>query len=201
MKALSNFKRTLISAGLLISCMTVMSSAAHASSFGLDLSLSDETANFGAFSETHTPVDSTRYAVHYFYNDPDDRMYSGSMDIKRKGLVGSPNLDLGVKGKLFAFKQKSRDADGLGLMLGITGRYWLNTQSPASISAEALYSPKVVSTGDLNSARELGIRGDLQLLPSVTAFVGFRYLEYDLDFRSDYEMDKNAHIGIEVKFD
>lgn len=201
MKVSSNFKTVLMSAGLLIGSMAVVSNAAQASSFGLDLSLSDETANFGAFTETQTPDDTMRYAFHYFYNDPGDRMYTGSVDLKRKGLVGSPDLDLGVKGKLFAYSQKKYDTDGLGLMLGVTGRYWLKTQAPASISAEVLYGPKVVTTGDLNSAREFGIRGDMQLLSSVTVFVGFRYLEFDLKQKSDYEMDKNAHIGIEVKFD
>ena len=201
MKTPFNFKTALISAGLLLGSMTVISGSVQASSFGLNAAVSDETANFGAFTETQTTDDSTRFALDYFYNDPKDRMYSASMDMKYKGLVGTPNLDLGVKGKAFGFKQKKDDLDGLGLVLGVTGRYWLDTQLPMSISAEALYAPKIVSTGDLNKASEFGVRGDVQLLPAVTAFVGYRYLQLNLDKRSNYNMDKNAHIGIEVKFD
>ena len=195
MKIPFNFKIALISAGLL------MASTAQANSVGLDLAVSDETANFGAFMQNESPVDSTRYAAHYFYNEPGDKMYSASMKVQRKGMAGNPNLDVGIKGKAYGFSQDTLNADGYGLMLGVTARYWLDTQSPASISVEAMYSPEIVTSGDLNDAREVAVRADMQILPTVTGFVGFRYLAFDLDQRSDYEMDKNLHIGFEIVLD
>jgi len=193
MNRLIGLKALVISAGL------VMASSVQAQSVGLDLAVSDETANFGAFMETQTPVDSTRYAAHYFYNEPGDKLISASMRVERKGMVGSPNFDFGIKGKAYGFTQDRFDADGFGLMLGVTARYWLDTRSPASVSMEAMVSPQIVTSGDLNRARELAVRADMQILPTVNGFVGFRYLMLDLDQRSDYEMDKNAHIGVELK--
>lgn len=198
MKMPFNFNVALILAGLLMAGMT---GSAQANSVGLDLAVSDETANFGAFVQNESPVDSTRYAAHYFYNEPGDKFYSASMKVQRKGMAGNPNLDIGIKGKAYGFTQDSFNLDGFGLMLGVTARYWLDTQAPASVSVEALYSPEIVTSGDLNDARELAVRADLQILPTVTGFVGFRYLALDLDQRSNYEMDKNAHIGVEIILD
>jgi len=178
-----------------------MASSVQANSLGLDLAVSDETANFGVFTQNESPVDSTRYAAHYFYNEPGDRFYSASMKVQRKGMAGSPNLDVGIKGKAYLLDQDSLNAEGFGLMLGVTGRYWLDTQAPASISIEAMYSPEIVTSGDINDATELAVRADMQILPTITGFVGFRYLAVDLDQRSNYELDKNLHIGVEVVLD
>lgn len=195
MKNPFNFKVALFSAGLM------MASAVQANSIGLDLAVSDETANFGAFSQTETPVDLTRYAAHYFYNEPGDRMFSASMQVQRKGMAGDPNLELGVKGKGFIFSQDSYNADGFGLMLGVTGRYWLPTQSPASIGFEVLHAPEIVTSGDAQSATEIGARVDMQILPTVSAFAGIRFLEMELEAKSNYELDKNLHVGVEVIID
>ncbi len=195
MKSPFNLKVALFSAGLLVA------GAAQANPIGLDLAVSDETANFGLFSQNESPVDSTRYAAHYFYNEPGDRLYAASMRVQRKGMAGNPNLELGVKGKGYLFDQDSYNADGFGLMLGVTGRYWLATQSPASISFEVLHSPEIVTSGDANGATEMMVRADMQILPTVSGFVGFRYLALDLAANSDYEMDKNLHIGVELMID
>ncbi|MEA3405513.1 MAG: YfaZ family outer membrane protein [Pseudomonadota bacterium] len=195
MKTPFNFKIALLSAGL------VMAGSVQANPIGLDLAVSDETANFGAFSQTETPVDLTRYAAHYFYNEPGDRLYSASMQVQRKGMAGDPNLELGVKGKGFMFTQDSYDADGFGLMLGVTGRYWLPTQSPTSIGFEFMHAPEIVTSGDAQSATEMTARADIQILPTVSGFVGVRYLALDLEEKSNYEMDKNLHIGVEVMID
>lgn len=178
---------------------TLFASLGQANSVGLDLAVSDETANFGVFSQTESPVDSARYAAHYFYNEPGDRLYSVSAGVQRKGMGGSPNLELGLKGKAFYMTQDSYDLDGYGLMLGVTGRYWLPTQAPASVSVEFMHAPEIVTSGDAEAATEMAVRADLQVLPNVTGFVGFRYLTMDMNVDSDYEFDKNLHIGVEVK--
>ncbi|MDG6774575.1 YfaZ family outer membrane protein [Thiomicrorhabdus sp. ZW0627] len=182
----------------LLSVCTLLITPVHADSVGLDLAVSDETANFGIFTQSQSPVDSSRYAAHYFYNEPGDRVYSVSADVQRKGMAGNPNLELGLKGKGFYFTQDSFNLDGFGLMLGVVGRYWLPTQSPASVSVEALYAPEIVTSGDANSMTEMSVRADLHILPNVVGFVGFRYLVGDLKADSNYEFDKNAHIGVEV---
>ena len=198
MKMPFNFNGALLLAGLF---MAGMAGSVQANSIGLDLAVSDETANFGVFMQDESPVDSTRYAAHYFYNEPGDKLYSASMKVQRKGMAGNPNLDIGIKGKAYGFNQDSFNLDGFGLMLGVTARYWLDTQAPASVSVEALYSPEIVTSGDLNDARELAVRAEMQILPTITGFVGFRYLALDLDQRSSYELDKNANIGVEIILD
>ncbi|WP_373019939.1 YfaZ family outer membrane protein [Thiomicrorhabdus sp.] len=192
MRAKFTFKAVLLAAS------TLLVTPVSADSLGLDLAVSDETANFGIFSQAQSPVDSTRYAAHYFYNEPGDRVYSVSAGVERKGMAGNPNLELGLKGKAFYLTQDSHDLDGYGLMLGVSGRYWLPTQSPAAISVEVLHAPEIVASGDVNSMTEMAVRAELQILPSVTGFIGFRYLTSDLTVDSNYELDKNAHIGVEV---
>jgi hypothetical protein len=166
---------------------------------GIDLSVSEDTAQIGLFSKTESPVDATGFAAHYFYNEADDRIYSLSMNASSKGMGGHPDLELGIKGKGFYFTQDKLDLDGLGLMLGVTGRYWLATRTPASISAEVLYAPEIVMSGDADNANEVGVRADLQLLPRVNGYIGYRYLGVDLENHGSYDFDEYVHIGVQVQ--
>lgn len=181
-----------------LSLSVLSAGAVQASPMGVDLSLSDESANFALFSKVESPLGSTRYSADYFYNEPGDRFYSVSGNIQRRGMAGEPNLDLGLKGKGYFFTQDDHDLDGFGLMLGVTAEYWLPTQSPASLSVEMLHSPEIVTSGDADSMTEVLVRANMQLLPSVTGYIGYRSLTADFESDSGYEFDDNWHLGVEL---
>lgn len=167
---------------------------------GLDLSLSNETANIGVYSLRETTDELTVLGADYFFNQPGDNFIDVFGSISRKGIADNPNLEVGVKGKVFYVNQDRDEATGYGVMLGATARYWLPTEFPVSIAGDFLYGPPIVVFEDAENAVEYEIRGEFQILPSAVAYVGFRNLTVDFDQRNNHELDKNVHIGVNVAF-
>lgn len=185
----------------LVAGLTALSGTAFAvdGSAGLDISLSNETGNIGLYSLRETPQELTNLGVDYFFNQPGDYFVDVFGSISRKGMGGNQNLELGVKGKVFYVSQKKDKKTGQGLMLGVTGRYWLPTEMPAAIAADFIYAPPIVSFGDAENAHEFNVRGELRILPSAVAYIGFRQLAVDFPTRY-HELDKNVHIGVRIAF-
>ena len=56
------------------------------------------------------------------------------------------------------------------------------------------------SFGDTESAREFNVRAEIEVLPSTRGYIGYRYLEFDLEDVDDVEVDEHAHLGIRLQF-
>lgn len=167
---------------------------------GLDLSLSNETGNIGVYSLRETSLEVTTVGAEYFFNEPGDHFIDIFGAISRKGMLDNDNLELGIKGKVFYVDQNKNGQSGQGLLLGLTARYWIPAEMPVSVAAEYLYNPPIVAFGDVDSSSEFIVRGEVRMLPSVVAYVGFRKLVVDFDKRDNHELDKNVHIGVNVAF-
>jgi hypothetical protein len=168
---------------------------------GGSISISDTTANFGVFSLKETAVDITRVGADFFFNEPGDKMLSADLKVTRKGLTNNQNLDFGVKTKAFYFLQHDTDYDGFGLMLGVTARYWIPAEMPASAFVEILHAPQIITGGKAENLTEMLVRAEVRILPKVNGYVGYRYVGTKFSGSSNtYELDSNAHIGVEVAF-
>jgi len=166
---------------------------------GIDISLSNETGNIGVYSTKESAQELTTVGVNGFFNEPGDRFVDAFGTITRKGLGGNANLELGIKGKVFYVSQKRDSKTGQGLMIGVAGRYWLPAEMPVAIAADFVYAPPIVTFGDADSANEFNVRGEVRILPSAIAYVGFRQLVVNFPGR-DHELDKNVHVGVKISF-
>ncbi len=168
---------------------------------GGSIALSDTTANLGVFSLKETAVDVTRVGANFFYNEPGDKFLSTELEVNRKGLTNSKNLEFGVKAKAFYLSQQTTKNDGFGLMLGVTGRYWIPAEMPASVFFELMNAPQIITGGKADSVTDMQIRAEVRILPKVNAFIGYRYLSANFSgIGNSYQLDSNAHIGVEVGF-
>lgn len=166
---------------------------------GVDLSLSEETARVGFYTLREAPRDITNLGVNALFNTDSDYMIDLFGSIAKKGLFGSPNMELGLKGKLFYLDKDSDGKNGYGLMMGALGRYWLPTSMPSAIYADYLYAPEVTVFGDARSAYEWNLRGELQMLSNVMAYVGYRKLEADFSSGA-HNLDDHFLIGVRIGF-
>jgi hypothetical protein len=164
---------------------------------GIDMSLSNETGNFGVYSLRERPEEITNIGAEFFFNEPEDRFFSLFGTMSRKGM-GDKNLELGVKGKLYYVDQDKDGQTGQGLMMGVTARYWLPAEMPVSLAVDALYTPPIVAFADVKSALSFDAKVELRILPSIVGYIGFRSLTVDFDKRSNHELDKNVNIGVNI---
>jgi len=168
---------------------------------GGNIAISNVTADLGVFSLIETSVDMTRVGANFFYNNEGDKMLSADIQVNRKGLTTNNNLEFGVKAKAFYLTQDALKDNGYGLMLGLTGRFWLPTEMPAGVFVEALHSPQIITGGNTEAVTDMLVRAEVRILPKVNVFLGYRLLSVDFSqVKDSYEFDSNAHIGVEVGF-
>lgn len=184
-----------LSAGVLLATPTL----ANDGHMGVDLSLSEQSAKVGLYTLREAPQDITNLGVNALFNTDSDYMIDLFGSIAKKGLFGSPNVELGLKGKLFYLEKNADTKNGYGLMMGVLGRYWLPTSMPSAIYADYLYAPEVTVFGDARTANEWKVRGELQMLSNVMAYLGYRKLEADFASGS-HNLDDHFMIGVRIGF-
>ncbi len=162
-------RKSILVAGLI--GLSSTATAAIDGNAGLDLSLSNDTANVGLYSLRETPQELTNLGIDFMFNNDGDRVLDLFGSIARKGLMGNQNLELGLKGKVFYLDEDKDGNNGYGLMLGALGRYWLPTSVPSAIAAEYIYAPSIVTFGDADNAYEFNVRAEMRILPSAVAYI------------------------------
>lgn len=166
---------------------------------GLDFSFSTESANIGVYTLKETSQELTNLGVEYFFNKDDDYFLDVFGSLSKKGFGGNENLELGIKGKMFYTEHSDYKENGFGIMLGATTRYWLPTEVPVTIAGDILYAPGIVSFEKVDSAMQLDVRTEVQILPSAFAYVGYRKLDVTYD-QGSKSLDDLIHIGVNIGF-
>lgn len=195
---------TLLKRTFIVVSLGILSLQAKAGDYdghmGLDVSLSNDAANFGLYSLRESAQEITNLGVDYFFNRPGDKFLDVFGSISRKGMADSQNLELGISGKLFYADDNASPNTGYGAMLGFNGRYWLPTQMPMAIGFDGLYAPPITSFGDVKSASQGDVRLEARILPSAIAYVGYRKLSVEFKQHTQ-NMDDSLHIGVNVAFE
>lgn len=197
MMAMKLLRKTICATAIMgASCSSVLANDGH---MGLDFSFSTESANIGLYSLKETPEELTNLGVDYFFNQDDDFFLDVFGSLSRKGFGGDPNMELGLKGKIFYTDHKDYNQTGYGIMLGGTARYWLPTEIPVTIAGDLLYGPDIVTFEKVESALQFEIRSEVQILPSAFAYVGYRKLDVTFE-KGSKSLDNLIHIGVNVGF-
>lgn len=195
-------KKTLsILSFMLLSNLGIMASAQAGTA--LDLSFSSDTIKFGYYQKENSGEKLQNYGVDYLYSSKKGGMLSGVGEIVRSGFQSAPNLDAGLKGKVYYMKTDgSLNKNGYGIMLGAIVRYWLPTEVPANISADYSIGPNILTTGDLDSSTELNLKASVQVVPGTSAYIGYRKQQFTLNNTSNttFTLDDSYNIGVSFTF-
>lgn len=177
---------------------------------GLDLSLSNETANIEYLSPVRKFTRGARggqlestglLSLGVFYNELDDVV--GHAKLIAVGTQTSTRvpyqLEFGVKAYAGQVKQNDTDVGALAVGGGIKiqnpARY-----NPIDIKIEAFFTPGITTFGDTDSLLEIAARVSLEIVPAAQAFLGYRLLEVEDDSHVTLELDDNVHLGIRLQF-
>jgi hypothetical protein len=68
------------------------------------------------------------------------------------------------------------------------------------VTGHLFYAPKITSFGDADDVLDYIIRVEMEFVPQVMGFLGYRLLEADLDGGGERELDDNFHIGVSLIF-
>ena len=112
-----------------------------------------------------------------------------------------PNPVLGGLGVRLAYL----DADGssaTGTALGIGGflRYALPNYNRINLGAHLYFAPDVLSFGDADQYREVGLRIGYNFLRDADVYLGYRNVKGKFDDFPDVTFDTGLHLGVRLSF-
>ena len=168
---------------------------------GLDLRLSDESAEFTYLFQTTTLYSGgADVGASFFYNADEDMMVTASWLVSGRGLGRHEAISYGVGIKGYMLFVDKPEQDGGALALGGKFRYKLPLQISMAVVAEGFISPKITSVSDVDNVLELRAAAEFEINQGTMAYVGYRSLEVDLDKDKNYELDNSLHVGVRLSF-
>ena len=109
--------------------------------------------------------------------------------------AGSYNISLGARA-VFA---SPGNTDVAAIPLGVSMRF-----SPihrVGIGGSVYYAPKIISFLDIDTYREMNLRGDYQVLPQAFVYVGYRYIDVNIDDGpKKVKLENRMHVGFRLLF-
>ncbi len=179
--------------------LLISSSMSHAA--GLDLALSNESANLSLLFNAPGTVNSSQMSLGAIFNDYDDLVMYASVMATGPSQYNEDYYSLGAGLKVYA---GSLDSDQSIGALAIGGRFgvvlFAHPVNPVDFVFEGFYAPGITSTGDTESMMEVSGHLALEIVRSARAYVGYRLMKADTKDFDNVEIDDNVHIGISIDF-
>lgn len=186
-------KRCLVAASLL-----AVSTAGHAQ--GLDISLSDKTANLVYLSDSGSlGYGGADMGFGLFFNEGNDYLGSGNLLVTSQPASGR-NLQIGVGAKTYLGEHDATDEVAAGVGIGALARYVIPAQMPMGVALEGYVAPQVTSFADTEGIQELMARFEVEIMPSTRGYIGYRMLEPEFEESGEVEFDDEVHLGIRVLY-
>lgn len=202
-------RKALVACALLMASMTTSTSASAA---GLDISLSNDTANIAVLLNPYKFMEGggAELAIGGFLNETGDNILFGSL--MAHGIRELPDqqytLAAGVKllsGELEVadqFTDTVGSSESVGaLALGFKAGYVIpSRQNPMEFSIEGFMAPQITSFSDAEGYTEFTARFQVEIIPAAITYVGYRRTHFDTDNFNDVSLDESVHLGIKLAF-
>jgi hypothetical protein len=184
----------------LIVGMVLLGVSTIARAAGFEVALSTESAQLSlGFDSSTIGYGGAEISVGGFFNDDDDVM--GSLGFMVSGVpAGEQPFSFELGAEFYVAGVDKPDQDFQALALGGGARYHIPANTPMSLGAQLLYAPNITTFGDADDLLDFTVRYQIDLLPSASAFLGYRRLQADLDRDDNYKLDNNVHLGIRLIF-
>jgi len=187
--------------------------AASAQAGGLDLALSNETANLSVLLNPQALIrqQGSELAVGGFVNEEGDKL--GHLTLLARGLRTTDttlyNLATGIKlvgGDIDIPEDVSTEEDServgavaLGFQIGMQLRT-AQEINPIDLSFEGYAAPSITSFSDAEKFGEFTARLSLEVIPTARAYVGYRYLRFDTNDYENLRLDRSVHVGLKITY-
>lgn len=180
-------------------------SATAVNAGGLDINLSKETASVNyLFNASQLSSGGADASVGVFYSDKDDvdvTIVNGKVLVAGNIQGADQYLKFGVGAKAGVGRAR-RAEDNIGYLgLGARLGYLIPSASvPMGVFAEAFYAPDITSFGEAEEVVEVTAGFEAEVAPSAKGYIGYRFLNVEVEDGGDVDLDKNIHLGVMLEF-
>lgn len=166
---------------------------------GVDISLSDETANFQfLFDSSSIGYGGADIGIGGFYNEDGDYVAHGNLLVTNNPGSGNP-WQVGIGAKAY-YADLDIDETASAIAIGGLVRYIIPAETPMGVAVEGYAAPSVTSFNDTERFSEAMARFEVEIVPSTRGYVGYRWKETRIDGVGDVELDDAVHLGIRMFF-
>lgn len=206
-------KKVIASLALLLGCSSVTAG-------GLDLALSNETANLVVtldrdpfYSERNIEdAGGAEIALGGFINEKGDNLLHASLLARgiRQSVRSQYQVSAGMKligGEIELSAEEANsdtsEAETVGaLALGFQAGLLLqpSNYNPVELSFEGFFAPSITSFSDAERYGEVSARLQVEIMPRARAYIGYRRMRFDTNDYSNIRVDRSAHFGLAISF-
>lgn len=191
----------------------LLASVSIADAAGLDLSLSNETANLAILLNPYqfSAGGGSELILGGFINETGDNLLYSTLMARGKRQSGNSVYSIGAGFRAIYGELEVPDdiviagadtetvgAIGLGMQMGVllaSSRY-----TPIELIGEAFLAPSIASFTDADRYTEFGARLQMEVIPQARAYVGYRRLSFDTNDYNGLRIDSGFHLGMSVTF-
>lgn len=191
-------KKPALKAAISALALTVLSNYSHAAE--LELALSNETAAAEVIADSSSIASGgADLRLGLIFTENDD--FLGHVGLLVRGAaVGERPVAFGLGAVLYYGSIDKPDASVGALALGFGFKYIFPGNTPLALGGDLYFAPDITSFGDSDGLLDYRLRAEIDVLPSATAFIGYRAINVDLSNVGDYDIDENIHLGIRFQF-
>jgi len=133
------------------------------------------------------------------FNENNDVAGHAALMVRGAAVAGRPyNFGLGASIYYASIDDPTKSVAALAL--GFSVKYIFPGSTPIGLGGDFFYAPDITTFSDGDSLADFRIRAEVDVLPSATAFIGYRLLTTDLTGTTTHDLDDNVHLGIRISF-
>lgn len=186
----------------LIAVFSLLAVSGTAMAQKLDINLGGESARFTYSSLVGgSTFGRSEMSAGLLYNEDENFLFDLGLLVIDMAGSKTPGLELGVGPKFFYANFDRADTSAAGIALGGSMRLKPASVPRLNFVATAYYAPSITSTLDGDTYLETEFRIGYDLLPTATAYIGFRKIRISLDKnKGTDDLDKTGMAGLKFSF-
>lgn len=185
--------------GLVVGLLMVLSLPAHAAT--VDIGRSSDAIGLSVSGNRDTA--GWEYGGELRLHDDDGQVIGGEIHYVNVPEPGRGAFQFGLGGRAVLIEDDNRDADGSAIALGGKLRWTLPEYNRAALAASAYFAPSFSAFSDIDSYRELSVRGEYFMLRNAAVYLGYRQIRLGFDGDSlggDRNFESGINLGFRIDF-
>ncbi len=197
---------------VLIACSVVLAGTARAE--GLDLALSNETANLNLILNPFSPraLRSSRnplraaprgseLSIGAFVNEIGDNLLHATILARGVNIANGTQYKLGAGMKVIGGDLEI-DEKVSALALGFQASVLLGyaDTNPIDFTVEGFFAPGITSFSDAEQFSEIAARLQVEVIGQARAYLGYRRISFDTNDFGEQQLDRGIHLGLNITF-
>lgn len=184
-----------------------------ASAGGLDLALSNETANLSLLlnpAHRFNQASGSELSLGGFISEQGDKLAHASLMARGHQENNGTHYNVGAGMKAIVGDvaipaigaepegEESVGAVALGFQFGVL--LVSSRNNPVELKFEGFLAPSITSWADAERYTELSARLQVEVIPQAQAYIGYRRIRFDTNDYDDVNLDRSVHFGIKLTF-